>query len=126
MAEEEEVEGEEEWQITHTTSTKRVCILNWPNSNNSILLLFNKLDRGERLSRFMVVLLDLMDNNLAPTASALARTDHSVMDMADFPPLNRLEYPPIHPLHLLILKMMMNRCLIPISNYMNTRPLRMG
>lgn len=119
-AEEEEVE-EEEWQITHTTSTKRVCILNWPNFNNSTSLLFNKLDRGERLSRYMVVLLDLMDNNPVLTVSALARTDHSVMDTVDFPPLNRLEYPPIHPLHLPILKMMMNRCLIPTLNYTNTR-----
>ena len=122
MAEEEEVEEEEEWQITHTTSTKRVCILNWLNSNNSILLLFNKLDRGERLSRYMVVLLDLMEDNPVHTVSALARTDRSVMDTVDSLPLNRLEYPPIRPLHRPILKMMMNRCLIPTLNSTNTRP----
>jgi len=46
----EEVVREEVGATTTTTisiSTKRHCILNWRNFNNNILLLFNKLDRGE-------------------------------------------------------------------------------
>jgi hypothetical protein len=66
MVGEEEEEG---WQTTHTTSIKRVCILNWLNSNNSILPLYNKLDKGERRSLFMVVLPDLMVRLMVRTTS---------------------------------------------------------
>ena len=45
----EEVVREEGIATTTTISisTKRHCILNWRNYNNNILLLSNKLDRGE-------------------------------------------------------------------------------
>lgn len=109
---------EEEWQTTHTTSIKRVCILNWLNSNNSILLLYNKLDKEGRLSRSTVVLLDLMVRLMVRTTSPrMVHTVHSTMDTVDFPLLNQLVFPPIHHLHLPILKMMMNRCHILISNF---------
>ena len=40
-------QGEEGEIATTSISTKHLYILNWRNFNNSILLLFNKLDLGE-------------------------------------------------------------------------------
>ena len=62
-------QGEEEEIATISISTKRHYILNWRNSNNNILLLFNKLDLGGLLlmpskprGRCTVDSPDLMDN----------------------------------------------------------------